>query len=123
MRVDREAVDWYIRVDPALLRDIFFVQNRLRNGTPSMGENLIKRLIEFLQGSRIENGQRQLSWFARTKFGAGFIEVLRELESVTWPTKEDVRGSTVVVLITVAVFALYAGFWDLVMTYVDQWLY
>ncbi|HPA44315.1 MAG TPA: preprotein translocase subunit SecE [bacterium] len=88
-----------------------------------MGENLIKRLIEFLQGGRMEKGQRQLSWFARTKFGASFIEVLRELESVTWPTKEDVRGSTVVVLITVAVFALYAGLWDLVMTYVDQWLY
>ncbi|MFH1741001.1 MAG: preprotein translocase subunit SecE [bacterium] len=89
-----------------------------------MGENIIKRLIEFLQGgARDARGQRHLSWFARTKFGNGVIEVLRELESVTWPSKEDVRGSTVVVLITVAIFALYAGLWDLVMTHVERLLY
>ena len=89
-----------------------------------MGENIIKRLIEFLQGGGHDTaGRRQLSWFARTKFGNAVIEVLRELESVTWPSKEDVRGSTVVVLITVAIFALYAGFWDLVMTRVEHLLY
>jgi hypothetical protein len=74
-----------------------------------MGENIIKRLIEFLQGGRDVRGQRHLSWFARTRFGNGVIEVLRELESVTWPSKEDVRGSTVVVLITVAIFAAYGA--------------
>lgn len=88
-----------------------------------MGENIIKRLVEFLQGGRNIRGQRQLSWFARTKFGNGVIEVLRELESVTWPTKKDVRGSTVVVLITVAVFAAYAGLWDFIVTNVERLLY
>jgi preprotein translocase SecE subunit len=89
-----------------------------------MGENIIKRLIEFLQGGRRDvKGQRQPSWFARTRFGNGVIEVLRELESVTWPTKENVRGSTVVVLITVAIFATYAGIWDFIVTIVESLLY
>ena len=88
-----------------------------------MGENIIKRLIEFLQGGRDVRGQRHLSWFARTRFGNGLIEVLRELESVTWPSKEDVRGSTVVVLITVAIFAAYAGLWDFVVTRLERLFY
>jgi len=88
-----------------------------------MGENIVKRLIEFLQGGRDIEGHRQPSWFARTRFGKGVIEVLRELESVTWPTKEDVRGSTVVVLITVAIFAGYAAFWDFIITNVEQLFY
>ena len=79
-----------------------------------MGENVLKRLVEFLQ---------ERKRFAKTKFGNGLLEVLRELESVTWPSKENVRSSTVVVLITVAIFAAYAGLWDFIVTTVERFIY
>lgn len=88
-----------------------------------MGENALKRLIEFLHGSRDQRGNRRPTWFARTRFGKGVIEVLRELESVTWPSKENVRASTVVVLITVAIFAAYAAIWDFIVTSIERIIY
>lgn len=67
-----------------------------------MGENIIRRLILFLEGSKFE----------KTKLGTGLMDVLRELENVSWPNKNEIKNSTVVVLLTVAVFAAYAAFWD-----------
>lgn len=67
-----------------------------------MGENIIKRIILFLEGS----------WFERTKLGQGTMDVLKELENVSWPSKDEIKNSTVVVLITIAIFATYAAFWD-----------
>jgi preprotein translocase SecE subunit len=70
-----------------------------------MGESLLKRIIESLKGSK----------FIETKFGGFFYGVLTELDTVTWPSKEEVFNSTIVVLITVVIFALYSGFWDFIM--------
>ena len=40
------------------------------------------------------------------------MEVWAELNKVTWPKKEDLVGSTVIVIIFVAFFALYLGVVD-----------
>lgn len=67
-----------------------------------MGENILRRMILSLEGT----------WFERNKIGHGVLDVLKELENVSWPSKDEVKNSTVVVLITVAIFAAYAAFWD-----------
>ncbi len=77
-----------------------------------MGESLLKRIIESLKGTK----------FVETKTGGFLYGVLTELDTVTWPSKEDVYNSTVVVIITVILFALYSGFWDMVMKFIrDIW--
>lgn len=75
-----------------------------------MGENILKRIIDSLKGSK----------FASSKFGDFCVGVLIELDSVTWPTKDEVYNSTVVVLITTAIFAAYSGLWDVLMNFVRQ---
>ncbi|MDP8243047.1 MAG: preprotein translocase subunit SecE [Candidatus Hinthialibacter antarcticus] len=75
-----------------------------------MGENILKRIIDSLKGSK----------FASTKFGDFCVGVLTELDSVTWPSKDEVYNSTVVVLIVTAIFATYSGFWDVMMNFVRQ---
>jgi preprotein translocase subunit SecE len=46
---------------------------------------------------------------------AAFInEVKGELKKVSWPTREELIGSTVVVLVTVAILSVFVGICDLV---------
>lgn len=78
-----------------------------------MGESLLKRLIDALQGSR----------FTQTRVGEFSLGVLMELDSVTWPNKQEVYNSTVVVMITMMIFAVYLGFWDFLMGIFRGWLY
>ncbi len=73
-----------------------------------MGESILKRIIEGLKGSK----------FVQTRFGEFVYGVLTELDTVTWPSKDEVYNSTVVVLITVVIFAVYSGIWDAIMGYV-----
>lgn len=73
-----------------------------------MGESLLKRIIDSLKGTK----------FVQTKMGGFLYGVLTELDTVTWPSKEEVYNSTVVVLVTVVMFAAYCGFWDVVMTFI-----
>mgnify|MGYP006311656515 CR=1 FL=1 len=70
-----------------------------------MGESLLKRIIEGLKGTK----------FVETKAGGFIYGVLAELDACTWPSKDEVYNSTVVVLITVAFFAAYSGLWDFIM--------
>jgi len=78
-----------------------------------MGESLLKRIIESLKGSR----------FIQTRTGEFIYGVLTELDTVTWPSKEEVYNSTVVVLLTVMFFSLYSGLWDVIMTIVRKWFF
>ncbi len=78
-----------------------------------MGESLIKRIIESMKGTR----------FVQTKMGDFIYGVLAELDTVTWPTKDEVYNSTIVVLITVAIFAAYSGLWDIIMKFVRSWFF
>jgi len=50
-------------------------------------------------------------------------EVRAEVNKVTWPKRKEVRGTTVVVLVTCVVFGVYLWFVDLVMGRVLTWLY
>ena len=50
-------------------------------------------------------------------------EVRGEINKVTWPKRKEVRGTTIVVLITVVIFGVYLWFVDIVMGRVLTWLY
>lgn len=46
------------------------------------------------------------------RFSRYLREVRQELKKVTWPSKEEIVSSTIVVLITVAFFILLVGGFD-----------
>ena len=48
------------------------------------------------------------------KVGIFFSEVTVELKKVSWPTKNELIGSTSVVIISVAIMALYIGICDFI---------
>lgn len=50
-------------------------------------------------------------------------EVRGEINKVTWPKRKEVRGTTIVVLITVVIFGVYLWFVDIVMGRMLTWLY
>ena len=47
----------------------------------------------------------------------------REMRLVTWPSRNQVRATTMVVLVTVFVFAFFFGVVDYVLTYGQTRLY
>ena len=49
--------------------------------------------------------------------------VMRELRLVTWPGKEQVRATTMVVLVTVFIFALFFGIVDYFLAWGQRLLY
>ncbi len=55
---------------------------------------------------------------ARTFLG----EVRGELDKVTWPTRDEVRGTTIIVLITVFFFGFYLYGLDIVMSYISAFI-
>ena len=54
-----------------------------------------------------------MSVYQRIK--AYLAEVWAEMAKVSWPTRQEIRGATVVVLITVAVLTVFIGVVDLVL--------
>lgn len=77
-----------------------------------MGESLLKRIIDSVKGTK----------FVQGKFGGFIYGVLTELDTVTWPSKDEVYNSTVVVIITVAIFAIYSAAWDVIMKFIRDML-
>jgi len=49
-------------------------------------------------------------------------EVRGELDKVTWPTRDEVRGTTIIVLITVFFFGFYLYGLDIVMSYISAFI-
>ena len=49
-------------------------------------------------------------------------EVRGEMDKVTWPTREEVRGTTIIVLITVFFFGFYLYGLDVVMSYISAFI-
>lgn len=49
--------------------------------------------------------------------------VMKELRLVTWPNREQVRATTMVVLVTVFAFAVYFGVVDYVLAWGQRLLY
>ncbi len=48
------------------------------------------------------------------QLGQFLREVWQELQRVVWPTHEETKGYTMVVIITIIIVALWVGFWDLI---------
>ena len=44
-------------------------------------------------------------------------EVRLEMKKVTWPTRKEITGSTVVVIITVIIVSIYLGIVDNILQY------
>ena len=51
-----------------------------------------------------------------------FGEVRAEMDKVTWPNRDEVRGTTVIVLLTVFFFGFYLYVLDVVMSYVSAFV-
>jgi preprotein translocase subunit SecE len=67
-------------------------------------------------------GDRLKQFPARTK--GFFSDVRNEMRKVTFPSLKEVRATTVVVVITVFVFALYFWIIDLVLNQgLDKWVF
>ncbi len=49
-------------------------------------------------------------------------EVRGEMEKVTWPTRAEVRGTTIIVLITVFFFGFYLYGLDVTMSYISAFV-
>ena len=49
-------------------------------------------------------------------------EVRLEMKKVTWPTRKEITGSTVVVIVTVIIVAIYLGIVDNILQQAMLWL-
>ncbi|MDR5683972.1 MAG: preprotein translocase subunit SecE [Armatimonadota bacterium] len=54
------------------------------------------------------------------RIGRYFREIRAELNRVTWPTRQELIASTLVVIVVVTIMALYLGAWDAVFTWLFQ---
>jgi preprotein translocase subunit SecE len=50
-----------------------------------------------------------------------YREIVTELGKVSWPTRDQLRVSTTVVLVVTAIFAVFIGSFDWVLSQVVQW--
>jgi preprotein translocase subunit SecE len=52
---------------------------------------------------------------------ASIVEVTRELEKVTWPTRKETTAATIVVLVTVLISALVLSGFDAIWSFFTNW--
>lgn len=45
------------------------------------------------------------------------LDVKQEMEKVTWPTREELRGSTLVVIVTVLILSVFIGVVDRILSF------
>ena len=50
-------------------------------------------------------------------------EVVAELRKVTWPTKDELIGSTIVTIVVSSIVAVFIGIVDQILTYVVQFIF
>jgi len=63
-------------------------------------EQLLQRCID---------GLKKVARIRESRVGQFLISVLAELQKVTWPSKQDIKTSTVVTLIVMVIAAAYMG--------------
>ncbi len=61
-----------------------------------------------------------MTWW--TKIREFFESVWKELKRVSWPTRKEVYGTTLVVVVTILIFAAYLGVVDLVLAFIQRHL-
>jgi preprotein translocase subunit SecE len=59
-----------------------------------------------------------VNWW--TKIQDFFVSVWKEMKRVSWPTKKEVYGTTLVVVVTILIFAVYLGIVDLVLAFIQK---
>ncbi len=59
-----------------------------------------------------------MNWW--TKIQDFFVSVWKEMKRVSWPTKKEVYGTTLVVVVTILIFAAYLGIVDLVLAFIQK---
>ena len=57
-----------------------------------------------------------------TRLTTFFADVREELKQVTWPTREELVGSAVVVFVGVAILAVVISAWDFVLSFAARHL-
>ncbi len=57
------------------------------------------------------------------KLQAFITNVQREMAKVTWPTKDELMNSSVIVVVVSALFGLYIFFADLIISKLVEFLY
>jgi len=61
----------------------------------------------------------QAWWLATKKFTR---EVRIEMQKVTWPTRNDIYASTIVVLVAVVVLTVIISIWDQMLSWIVKFL-
>jgi preprotein translocase SecE subunit len=72
-------------------------------------EQFLQRCIENLKKSKR---------IRESRIGQFLISVLAELQKVTWPSFEEVKNSTIVTLVVMAVMSIYMGGAQAVVTFI-----
>ncbi|HNZ39939.1 MAG TPA: preprotein translocase subunit SecE [Candidatus Latescibacteria bacterium] len=55
------------------------------------------------------------------KVATYYREVVMEMGKVSWPTRDQLKNSTIVVLIVTAIFAVFIGAFDWILSQIVQW--
>lgn len=80
------------------------------------------------RGGKVASKSGPAAWLQKVQSWPGdfrsYVDGLkREMRLVTWPNREQVRATTIVVLATVFVFAIFFGVVDYVLTLAQTSLY
>ncbi|HVV48073.1 MAG TPA: preprotein translocase subunit SecE [Polyangia bacterium] len=59
--------------------------------------------------------------YRNEKVYASVVDITRELEKVTWPTRKETSAATVVVIITVVIAALILSSFDALWSFFTNW--
>jgi preprotein translocase subunit SecE len=57
----------------------------------------------------------------RQKIVNYYREVVTEMSKVSWPSRDELKRSTIVVLIVTIIFAVFIGSFDWVLSQIVQW--
>jgi preprotein translocase subunit SecE len=77
--------------------------------------------VKAAMAENIKEGPEKNGWYAR---GRRFLsEVRNEMGRVSWPTRREVWATTIVVILTSAVFGLYLFFVDLGLSNAIGWVF
>jgi preprotein translocase SecE subunit len=66
-------------------------------------------------------GTAALVAYRNEQMFASVVEVTRELEKVTWPTRKEISAATIVVLVMVMISALILSTFDVVWSKLTSW--
>jgi preprotein translocase subunit SecE len=66
-------------------------------------------------------GTAALAMYRNERAYASIVEVTRELEKVTWPTRKETSAATIVTLVTVIISALVLSGFDAIWSFFTNW--